>query len=146
MRRQQSRDVGLHALLDLGTQQQAPVIEQVVIDIRRPVFGGARITDQQHLSAFFQPFELAFLEPVIDAGAMTATEAVSLPVEPGCTVLRAQAGQAMTEKPGSQALEQWHLGQGTKFWGKIRGVLRHADGLQGVRLLRAMVSAFAVEF
>ncbi|PPA04126.1 hypothetical protein C4E44_10695 [Pseudomonas sp. MWU12-2312b] len=61
-------------------------------------------------------------------------------------MLGAQARQAMAEEPGGQALEQRHLGQRTKFRRKIGGVLRHADGLQGLRLLRAMVSSFAVEF
>jgi hypothetical protein len=33
----------------------------------------------------------------------------------------------MAKEPGGEALEQWHLGQGTKFGRKIGGVLRHAD-------------------
>ncbi|MNR66600.1 hypothetical protein D3C85_1901670 [compost metagenome] len=61
-------------------------------------------------------------------------------------MLRAQARQAMAKEPGGQTLEPWHLGQRAKFGRKIGGVLRHAGGLQGVRLLRTMVAAFALEF
>ncbi|MNH91133.1 hypothetical protein D3C87_1179270 [compost metagenome] len=61
-------------------------------------------------------------------------------------MLCAQSCQAMTKETGGQTLEQRHLGQRTKFRRKIGGVLRHADGLQGVRLLRAMVSLFAAQF
>jgi hypothetical protein len=77
---------------------------------------------------------------------MSAAKSVGLTVQPGRTVLCAQACQAMTKKARGQAFEQWHLGQGAKFRRKIGGVLRHADGLQGVRLLRAMVSVFAIQF
>ncbi|MNL24822.1 hypothetical protein D3C87_1462730 [compost metagenome] len=110
------------------------------------MLGAARVTYQQYLTAFFQPFKLAFLVAVIHPGSVPAAETVRLAVQPGRAVLCAQAGQAMAKKPGGQAFEQRHLGQRTKFRWKIGGVLRHADGLQGLRLLRAMVSAFTAEF
>jgi hypothetical protein len=77
---------------------------------------------------------------------MPAAKTVCLTVQPGRAVLCAKACQAMTKEARCQAFEQWHLGQGAKFRRKIGGVLRHADGLQGVRLLGAMVSVFALQF
>jgi hypothetical protein len=52
----------------------------------------------------------------------------------------------MAEETCGQALEPRHLGQRTEFRRKIGSVLRHAERLQCVRLLTAMVSGFAAEF
>ncbi|MCY1361284.1 hypothetical protein D9M69_479450 [compost metagenome] len=127
MGRQQAGDIGLHTLLQLGAQRQAPVVEQQVIDIRRPVFSAARVADQQDLPALFQPLELAFLVAVIDPGAVTTAKTVSLAMQPRRTMLCVQAGQAVAEESGKQSLDQRHLGQGAKFGREIGGVLRHAD-------------------
>ncbi|WP_301281531.1 hypothetical protein [Pseudomonas thivervalensis] len=43
---------------------------------------------------------------------MAAAKAVGLAVQPGRSVLSAQARQAMAEESGGQTLEQRHLGQG----------------------------------
>jgi len=52
----------------------------------------------------------------------------------------------VAEETRGQTLEPWHLGQWTEFGRQIGSVLRHAEGLQCVRLLGAMVSLFAPEF
>src|SRR5690606_5597593 len=73
---------------------------------------------------------------VFDARGVATAKSVGLPVQPRCPVLGAQLGQPVTKESRGQTLEPGHLGQWTKVRGKIGGVLRHADGLQGVRLWR----------
>ncbi|MNM97373.1 hypothetical protein D3C81_1098770 [compost metagenome] len=136
MLRQQTGNIGLHAFFQLGRQRQAPIIEQMIVDVGRAMLGVATVTDQQHLPALFQPLKLAFLKAIFDASGMATAETIGLTVQPRRTVLRAQSGQTVAEEACSQAFEPWHLGQGAKFGRKIGGVLRHADGLQCVRLLR----------
>ncbi|MNZ59754.1 hypothetical protein D3C78_778010 [compost metagenome] len=127
MGRQQPGDICLHALLQLGAQRQAPIVEQQVIDIRWTVFSRARVADQQDLPTLLQPLELAFPVAVIDPGTVTAAKTVGLAMQPRRPMLCVQAGQAVTEESGEQSLDQRHLGQGAKFRRKIGGVLRHAD-------------------
>ena len=99
----------------------------LAIDAGRTMLGVAAVANQQDLTALFQPLELAFPVAVIDPGTVTAAKTVSLAMQPRCTMLCVQAGQAVTEEPGKQSLDQRHLGQGAKFRRKIGGVLRHAD-------------------
>ncbi|MNH91132.1 hypothetical protein D3C87_1179280 [compost metagenome] len=78
MGRQQSGDIGFHALFQLSGQRQAPIIEQMIIDIGWPMFSAARVADQQNLPALFQPLELAFLIAILNAGRVAAAKAIRL--------------------------------------------------------------------
>ncbi|MNR13878.1 hypothetical protein D3C85_1303110 [compost metagenome] len=127
MRRQQPRDVGLHALFDLGTQGQPPIVEQVVIHARRRVLGAATVADQQDLAALFDPVCLAFLVAVVHTRRVPTAKPVSLAVQPGRPVLCAQTRQAMAKKARSQTFEPRHFGQGQKLGRKIGDVSWHAD-------------------
>ncbi|MNJ55913.1 hypothetical protein D3C77_514330 [compost metagenome] len=80
-------DVSLEALLQLGRQRQAPVVEQVVILPRHAMAVGTRITDHQHLApgfiAVYPPFFVAFAQTVGVPGALAGGVAL----EPGIAVL-----------------------------------------------------------
>ncbi len=97
VRWQQSGDIRLDAFLQLGSQRQAPVIEQQIIDLRCRMLRTAGITDQQDLAALLKPFGPAFLIAIVETGGMAAAKTIGLAVQPGRSVLGAQARQAMAE-------------------------------------------------
>jgi hypothetical protein len=107
----------------------------------------AKVTNQQDLPAFFNAVCLALAIAILHARFVTATETVSLPMQPGEPMLGAQAGQAMAEQASGQALEQGHFGNRSQFWGQIRLVLRHADSCDELGYdKRTMVAGIDVQF
>jgi len=82
MLRQQTRDIGLHALFQLGRQRQPPIVEQMVVDTRRTMLGASAVADQQDLPTLLQTFELAFSKAILDASGVPAEKAICLAMQP----------------------------------------------------------------
>ncbi|MNP27630.1 hypothetical protein D3C76_1205520 [compost metagenome] len=110
-------DVSLEALLQLGGQRQAPVVEQVVILPRHAMAVGTRITDHQHLApgfiAVYPPFFVAFTQTV----GMPIALARGMALKPGVAMLRVQAAQATTEQARRKALDPGQL----RRWSQLQG-------------------------
>lgn len=75
-------DIGLEALLQLGRQRQAPVVEQVVILAWHSGAVGARIADHQHLAPRFKALHPTTLEPFTHAIGMASALACGVAEEP----------------------------------------------------------------
>jgi hypothetical protein len=114
---QQARDIGLHALLHLCGERQSPIVEQAVIYAWRTVLIGAKVTNQQDLSALLDAISPTLTVTVLNARLMPTAKAVGLAMQPGKPVLRTQTGEAMAEQARGKPLQQRHFSQGAQFGG-----------------------------
>ncbi|MNN39458.1 hypothetical protein D3C81_1534970 [compost metagenome] len=115
-------DIGLEALFQLGSQGQAPVIEQVVIPARHRGGVGPGIADHQHLAPGLVTFHPPAFEPFTHAIGMATALAAGVAEEPGVAVLGLQAGQATPQQAGRQAAKPGQLGRRGKV-GRGLGLL-----------------------